>query len=191
MQRRSLIVLLAVVAIASVVVVALATSGTIYTWEKTFEVNKPEIECEIEIGDHRIVECPVKIWVFLKLEDCCWDDWEDKFDDHWEDRHDDCRDLKDEWDDDSDEKGDDWEDNHDRWECGCQVNGTYSAHLYWWNQTSEDWEHLMHLQEDTNITLSCGRYMQMYWFVPKMVGEYKVVVNFTVDSETYTFTNED
>lgn len=191
MQRRNLIVLLAVAAIAGVVVVGLAASGTFYTWEKTFEVDKPEIECEIEIGDHRIVGCPVKVWIFLKLEDCCWDDWEDEFDEDWEDHDDDCMDREDEWDDDSDEEWDDWEDNHDRRECGCHINGTYSVHLYWWNQTSEDWEHLMHLQEDTNITLNCGRYMQTYAFVPNMVGEYKVVVNFTVDSETYTFTNVD
>jgi len=182
-MRRGLLVVLGAMVIAGVVLAAVATPGTFYTWEKTFEVGKPEIECEIEVGDCRIVGCPVKVWVFLKLEDCCWGNWEDRYDD--------CGDWKDEGDDDSDEKWDDWKENHDRWECGCHINGTYSAHLYWWNQTSQEWEHLMHLQEDTNITLSCGRYMQMYWFVPKMVGEYKVVVNFTVDSETYTFTNED
>ncbi len=52
MQRRSFLVILAATLIAGVVVTALATSGTIYTWEKTFEVKKPEIECEIEVGDN-------------------------------------------------------------------------------------------------------------------------------------------
>ena len=47
--------------IASVIAGTIALSDTIYTWEKTFEVKKPEIECELEVGDHRIVGCPVKV----------------------------------------------------------------------------------------------------------------------------------
>ena len=173
MKRRSLIALLAVAVIASVVAVALATSGTFYTWEKTFEVKewKPEIECEIEIGDCRMVGCPVKVWVLLKLEDCCWDDCKE-----WRD----CR---------------NWENKCDSiidsWESCCHVNGTYSAQIYWWNETAEDWQYIMHLQEETNITLTCWKHIETYTFTPEMEGEYKVVVTFATDSETHNFTNED
>ncbi len=184
MKRRSLLVILAATVIAGVVLAAVATPGTIYTWEKTFEVNKPEIECEIEIGDHRIVGCPVKVWVCLKLEDCCWGEWKDDWGDKWDD--DECDDC--------------WEGKFDDdekccWppyvQCGCQVNGTYSAHLYWWNETLGDFQHVMHLQEETNITLTCWKHLWTYTFTPKWEGEYKVVVTFAVDSETYNFTNED
>ncbi len=162
MQRRSLLVVLAAVVIASVIVGTIALSDTIYTWEKTFEVKKPEIECEIEVGDHRIVGCPVKVWVCLKLEDCCWEKWEDDCDDHEE-----C------------------------WECGCGVNGTYSVHLYWYNETSEEWQHVTHLQEETEIVLECHKKTYTYMFVPQWEGEYKVVVTFAVDSATYNFTSEE
>jgi hypothetical protein len=174
MQRKRLIAFLTAIAVASVVVSAVGLSGTNYTWEKTFEVKKSEIECEIEIGDNRIVGCPVKIWVCLKLEngwrDCCWDEWKDECDD-WEDSWKDiCKDC---------------------WECCCEVNGTYSAHLYWYNETSEDWEQAKHLQEETNITLTCWKHIETYSFIPEWEGEYKVVVTFATHSETYNFTNED
>lgn len=184
MQRRKLLVILAAAAIASVIAVALAASGTIYTWEKTFEVTEaePEIECEIEVSDCRIVGCPVKVWVCLRLDCCCRDGWEDfrygwkhKFDDDWEDECDDCEDCM----------------GCRCWGRCCQVNGTYSAHLYWWNETHEDWQHVMHLQEETNITLTCWKYIQTYTFTPEWMGEYKVVVTFAMDSVTYNFTNED
>ncbi len=185
MKRRNLLVLPAATVIAFIVVLAAtATPGTIYTWEKTFEVKKPEIECEIEVGDHRVVGCPVKVWVCLKLEDCSWGEWKDQFDDDWDDACDDCPDCKDEWD-------EDWKDNNDRWKCGCCINGTYSVHLYWYNETSEDFQHVMHLQEEINITLTCFKHMETYTFIPEWKGEYKVVVTFAVDSETYNFTNED
>ena len=185
MKRRSLLVLLAVSVIAGLMVCAIAVSNTTYTWEKTFEVKEPEIECKIEIGDNRIIGCPVRIWVCLRLNSSCDDCW--------------CHGWKEELDDDQEDNCKEWRHGFECDnllpipinECCCHVNGTYSAHLYWWNQTSEDWDHLMDLQEDTNVTLTCGRYMRMYSFIPKMEGEYKVVVNFTVDSETYTFTNED
>ncbi len=177
MQRRSLLVILAATLIAGVVATALATSGTIYTWEKTFEVKKPEIECEIEVGDNRIVGCPVKVWVCLKLEDCCWEDWKEEWKDDWK-----CR-CHDDWEDECDDDKD--------WECCCHVNGTYSVHLYWFNETSEEWEHVKHLQEEIEITLTCFKHIETYTFIPKWEGEYKVVVTFAVDSEVYNFTNED
>lgn len=161
------------------VVSGIAISGTIYTWEKTFEVQewKPEIECEIEIGDCKIVGCPVKVWVLLKLENCCWNDCRE-----WKD----CKVWKD---------CENWEDECncyiDCWECCCHVNGTYSVHLYWWNGTSENWQYVMHLQEKTNITLTCWKHIETYTFIPKWKGEYKVVVTFEMESEIYNFTNED
>jgi len=170
MQRKKLVVLLAAIAVASVVVSAVGLSGTIYTWEKTFEVKKPEIECEIEIGDNRIVGCPVKVWVCLKLEnvwrDCCWVECKDEYNNDCKDNYRNCL------------------------ECCCQINGTYSVNLYWYNETAEDWEHVKYLQEETNITIPCFKYMRTYMFIPMWEGEYKVVVTLTVDSEVYNFTNE-
>jgi len=71
-QRRWL-VLLSIVLIVCIIVSALAISGIILTWEKTFEVENPEIECEIEVGNCRVVGCPVNVWVCLKLGDECED----------------------------------------------------------------------------------------------------------------------
>lgn len=179
MKRRSIFALLGIVVIASIAVSGLAISGTTYTWEKTFEVTKPEIECEIEISDHRIVGCPVKVWVMLKIGDCssgrCWEQHE------WQDK---CSEGKDQC--------HDWEDEcDDCWKCDCEMNGTYSAHLNWWNETFGDWQHVMHLQDDMNITLDCWRHVETYTFVPMWEGEYKVVVMFTMHSETYAFSSED
>ncbi len=164
-----MLVILAATLIAGVVATALATSGTIYTWEKTFEVKewKPEIKCKIEIGDHRVVGASVKVWVLLRLEDELQDHWRNEW-------HEECED-----------------DREDYWEDGPHVNGTYSVNLYWWNETTEDWQHYMVLQEETNITLTFCKHIQTYMFIPEMEGEYKVVVMFAMDSETYNFTNED
>ncbi|MDH5437735.1 MAG: hypothetical protein OEX76_02410 [Candidatus Bathyarchaeota archaeon] len=182
-MRRSLLVLLAGVLIASVVASAVGICGTTYTWEKTFDVKKPEIECEIEVGDKRIVGCPVYVWVSLNLEDgwkdSCWNNWKDNCDD------DDCKSCSKNW------KGNHDDDYEDLWECGCYVNGTYSAHLYWYNGTSAEWQHVKHLQEETNITLTCYKHTWTYTFVPMWEGSYKVVVMFAMDSEVCTFTNED
>ncbi len=41
-------------------------------------------------------------------------------------------------------------------------NGTYAVHLYWWNETHADWQHVKYLQEEINITLTCYRYVQAY-----------------------------
>ena len=175
MKRRSLLVVLAATVIAGVVLAAMATPGTIYTWEKTFEVGKPEIECKIEIGDCRIVGCPVRVWVCLRLDGGCWGEWKDECDYDWEGKFGD----------------DDKCCGHPYMECGCQVNGTYSAHLYWWNETLGDFQHVMHLQEETNVTITCWKHFWAYTFTPMWEGEYKVVVTFEVESEIYNFTNED
>jgi hypothetical protein len=169
MKRKSLFTILTALIIASIAASAVAISGTTYTWEKTFEVTKPEIECEIKIGNCRIIGCPVKIWVFLKLDNgcgqCCWRGYEDR----WEN------------------KCDDWKEP-----CKfCSINGTYSADLHWWNETSQDWQHVKQLQEETNITISCWKHRETYTFTPEHEGQYKVVVTFTADSETYNFTSED
>lgn len=170
MKRKSLFTFLTTLILASIAASAVAISGTTYTWEKTFEVTKPKIECEIEIGDCRIVGCPVKVWIYLKLDDareeCCWRECEDR----WEHECDDC--------------------DEEHW-GSCSINGTYSASLYWWNETTEDWQHVEQLQEETNITIGCWKYMQTYNFIPEFEGQYKVVVMFTADSETYNFTSEE
>ena len=188
MKRKKLLVLLPIMAVAVIIVSGVAISGTTYTWEETFEVTKPEIECEIEISDYRVVGCPVKIWVMLKLEDDCgrsWheckEEWKDKCDDEWEDECDydwegKCDDCED----------DDWKDN-----CCYQINGTYSVDLYWWNETQVDWHHMMYLQEEINITLTGWKHIETYTFTPKMEREYKVVVTFATETETVSFSSED
>lgn len=172
--------------IVGVIAGVVANSGTVYTWEKTFEVKKQEIKCRIMVGDCRVVGCPVKVWVCLRLGGCCWCEWKDARDDC-------CKEWKDKWDDDLDGHcGDECDANHvDLCEDGSQVNGTYSVQLYWWNSTAEDWEHVMYLQEETNLTLTCFGHVETYTFVPMWEGEYKVVVTFAVDSEVYNFTSED
>ena len=165
MKRRNLFILAPIVLVAVIAVSGLAISGTTYTWEKTFEVTKPEVECDIKIGECRVVGCPVKVWVTLKVDgdcrECCWPE---------------CKDLR------NDCEG--WE----QWTC-CRLNGTYSVALHWWNETAEDWHHVMYLQEEANVTLGCWRHVWKYMFVPELEGEYKVVVTFATDTETDTFSS--
>lgn len=173
MQKSKLVLLLIAAVSTSLVLSAIAITSTsyTYTWEKTFEVTKPKVECQIKIGEPRIVGCPVKIWVWLKLNCKCY----------WEKFSEDC-----------------WKENCDEWEtnclncvgCLCSVNGTYEAHLYWYNVTSESWQHLMYLQEPINMTITCQKHIETYTFTPVWEGQYKVVVNFTVDTEVSTFEGE-
>jgi len=184
MKRKKLLVLLPIMIVAFIVVGSVAISGPTYTWEKTFEETKPEIECEIEISDYRVVGCPVKILVRLRLEDSCElclheckEEWNAKCDDGWEDRCDYCEHAG------SEDK------------CCYHISGTYSVVLYWWNETEEDWHHLMYLQEEINVTLIGWKHIEPAWrvftFTPKMEGEYKVVVTFATETETHSFTSED
>jgi hypothetical protein len=172
-KRKHLFAILTTLIVgASIAASAVAISGTTHSWEKTFEVTEPEIECEIEIGECIVVGCPVKIWVMLRLDNCgdwsaCRDRWDDQGDD-------DCDDA---W--------DDWK------KCGCLINGTYAVRLHWWNETQEDWQLLMYLQADRNMTLACWKHVERYTFTPTSVGEYKVVVTFTIETIDYTFTSDD
>lgn len=180
MKRKKLLVLLPLLVVAVIIVSSVAISGTTYTWEKTFEVTYPEIKCEIGISDCRTVGCPVKIWVMLKLGDDCGRRWHE------------CRE---EWNgkccENRECERDDWEHEIPDDNCCFQINGTYSVDLYWWNETQEDWQHLMYLQEEANITLTCWRHFETYTFTPTMDGEYKVIVTFTTETETLTFSSED
>lgn len=170
MQRSKLALIVIAAVTVSLVLSAIAIASTTYTWEKTFEVKKPEVKCTIEIGQPRIIGCPVKIWVILWLncgvKDIDFDCWEESYR---------C-----------------WpEDSANYSECGCLVEGVYTADLYWYNSTAESWQHVMVLQEDTNVTLTCLKKVMIYTFVPMWEGQYKAVVNFTVDSEVNTFTSEE
>ncbi len=170
MKRRSILALLTTVIIASAIASGIAISGTVYTWEKIFEVKKPGVECKIKIGDCRVVGCPVSVMVLLKLDgcgDCCKLECDANLKCHCDDYYGDC------------------------WKCSCHVNGTYSAHLYWWNGTAEDWQHVKHLQEEMNISISCWWQIHKYTFTPEWEGKYKVAAIFAMDSETFTFTSED
>lgn len=256
MKRRSL---LAVLALTTVCIVAssLAISRVIFTWEKTFEVGEPEVECEIEIGNQRIIGCPVTVWVSLKpkgecnlepkmtirIEACPINDDYSRFHGLSIDEP-----LPMEW----------WKQNgytfkiagesfiyettvsletgehyveyapsssalHNlTWhasiyindflmaegdvrrdtrlrayfiskggEEGCSIEGNYSPELCWHNETSEDWQHVMYLKEETNMTLTCQRHIEEHTFTPILTGEYKVVVTFAMDSEICTFSSED
>jgi len=195
MQRKSLLVILVAAVITSVVVATIATSGTTNTWEKTFDVSKPEIQCEIKISNYRAVGYPVRIWVFLKMGnesgEFRWHEWIN----HWEGEHNDGED---------EDRRYCWRERYNHWvhildDCKNRseflkdtynINGTYSAQLYWWNETSEEWQHVMYLQEETNITITCFSYIETYTFIPDNEGEYKVEITFETDSETYNFTNE-
>jgi len=57
-----------------------------------------------------------------------------------------------------------------------------------------DWEHIRNPELSSrrdNITIGCWKYVETYVFTLEWMGEYKVVVMFTVDSETYNFTSEE
>ena len=170
MKKRSLFAILTTLIVAGIAVSAVAISNNTYTWEKTFEVTKPKIDCKIEVSDCRVVGCSVKIWVILKLGDDRGKYWHE------------CR-----------EECDDWEDGCPGWEngCGYQLNGTYSVSLHRWNETEEDWQHFMYLQEETNITLNCWRHVESYTFIPEWEGKFKVVVTFAAETADYTFSSED
>ncbi|UCH31878.1 MAG: hypothetical protein JSV05_00280 [Candidatus Bathyarchaeota archaeon] len=241
---KKLLILLPTLIVTLIVASSVAISGPTYTWEKTFEVTKPEIECEIEISDCRVVGCPVKVRVMLKLGNDCGRSWHEckecdisiydiDGDGNLETMMADCHDITSDdivvWD------LDDWWSeelpfrrkiciHHWEDECCYQINGTYAVQLYWWNETHEDWQHLMYLQEETNITLGClppctcmpmlvdvngdgildviagcinrcntlmHWFRKTYTFIPSMEGEYKVVVTFTTETETFTYSSED
>jgi len=174
MENRIITALLTIVIASGIIASSIAISNETYTWEKTFEVEKPKIDCRIKIGACRVVGCPVNIWVLLRVNacrNCCWHERENE---HGENGENDCK-----------------CNGTDCWKCCCYINGTYSADLYWWNETSEDWQHVGYLQEETNITLTCWNHVEEYTFIPKWEGKYKVVVTFSVASEIYNFTNED
>ena len=163
MQTRKIALVLAILIAAGAIMTALASTSSTLTWEKTFEVKKPEITAKIKIGDDRIVGYPVKIWVSLRIQL------------PFEENHDDCK--------------DDYIQH-----CNVSiynVNGTYTADLFWLNTTDNQWQHLMVLQPETNVTITCRWYTSTYVFTPTQEGQYKIVVTFTTDSETKTFTSED
>lgn len=163
MQRRRVAVVLAVLIAASAIVAAVASTGTTLTWEKTFEVKKPEITAKIKIGDDKIVGYPVKIWVSLRIQALS------------EENHTECGD-------------------HDTEHCNesiYSINGTYAANLLWLNTTDNQWQLLKILQPEINVTITCRWYTSTYVFTPTQEGQYKVVVTFTTDSETQTFTSGD
>lgn len=163
MQTKRVAVLLAILIAASAIMTVVASTSSTLTWEKTFEVKKPEIAAKIKIGDDRIVGYPVKIWASLRVKLPLEED------------HDDCK-------------------NDHTQHCNesvYRVNGTYTADLFWLNATDSIWQHLKVLQQETNVTITCRWYTNTYVFTPTQEGQYKVVVTFTTDSETETFTSED
>lgn len=163
MQRRRAVLVLAVLIAASTIMTAMASTSTTLTWEKTFEVKNPEITAKILIGNPKIVGYPLTIWVSLRVQV------------PFEGDHHECKDNSLE-------------------DCNMSlysVNGTYAANLFWLNATDNQWQLLQVLQNDTNVTLTCRWYTNTYVFTPMQIGQYKVVVTFTTDTATQTFTSED
>jgi hypothetical protein len=163
MQRRKVAVILALLIATSAIMTAVATTGSTLTWEKTFEVKKPEITAKIRIGDDRIVGYPVKIQVSLRIQVPSHEDQDNHEDDHTQ--------------------------NCNASIYNVKVNGTYAANLLWLNTTDNQWQQLKVLQPETNVTITCRWYTNTYVFTPMQEGQYKVVVTFTTGSETKTFTS--
>jgi hypothetical protein len=163
MQRKRVAVVLVMLIAASAIMAAVASTGTTQTWEKTFEVKKPEVTAKIKIGNDKIVGYPAKIWVFLRVQAPSEED------------HTKC------WD-------------HEVKHCNesiYNINGTYAANLLWLNTTDNQWQQLKTLQPEINVTITCRWYTSIYVFTPTQEGQYKVVVTFTTNSETQTFTSGD
>jgi len=161
MQTRKAAVVLAMLIVAGAIMTAVASTSPTLTWEKTFEVKRPEITAKIKIGDDRIVGYPVKVWVSLRIQLPSEED------------HDECR-------------SNDIEHCNESIYC---VNGTYAADLFWLNTTDNQWQPLKILQPETSVTITCRWYTSTYVFTPMQEGQYKVVVTFTTDSETKIFTS--
>jgi hypothetical protein len=70
------------------------------------------------------------------------------------------------------------------------INGTFSVELQQWNVTSEVWDHVIFLQERTNITLTSQEFKREYMYVPTSVGKYNVKVTLETDFETSVFTEQ-
>jgi hypothetical protein len=166
MRRKSFLPLLLVATLASIIVSSIAIPNATYTWEKTFEVKKPDVQCQIVVGECRIVGYPVKIWITLKLAGC------GDYDCHDDDCSDNCR-------------------KNCTSPVACHLNGTYSAQLQWLNETSQEWQHVMYLETGKNITLTCKKHIETYAFTPMWEGKYKVVVTFTTSEGTSTFESDD
>jgi hypothetical protein len=163
MQRKRLIIILTTLIAASAIMTAVAINSATQTWEQTFEVTKPQVTARIKIGNDRIVGYPVKIWVFLRVQG----PFEENYIDCWNYATKHCN------------------------ESIYSINGTYSVDLLWFNVTDSQWQQLKILQPETNVTITCRWYTYMYIFTPMQEGQYKVVVTFTTDSETQTFTGGD
>ena len=71
------------------------------------------------------------------------------------------------------------------------LNGTLTVNLYWYNESEEEWEHLLTLQEEMNVTLTLEEQTWTYTFTPEHIGQYKVTVTFIVETESQTFSIED
>lgn len=165
MQRRKVAVILALLIATSAIMTAVAATGSTLIWEKTFEVKKPEITAKIRIGDDRIVGFPVKIHVSLRIQIPSNEDQGNHEDDSA--KHCDAPINQ------------------------VSINGTYAANLLWLNTTDNQWQQLKILQPETNVTITSRWYTNTYVFTPMAEGQYKVVVTFSTDSETKTFTSGD
>ena len=153
--------------IATVIVTSgslVASAGNIITkqWEKQFWVKEPRlpIECEIEIEGPKVAGHPVNISVTLRTE------------------------------------GE-----------NVSIPGNLTVDLYWYNWTYHEWEgehdcnewhnctdnnwqHIATLLEKTEVTITQEEQTWLFTITPEQTGLYKVVVTFTTETGTETFTSE-
>ena len=83
------------------------------------------------------------------------------------------------------------------------IKGNYTASLFWLNTTTREstsercwkqgqWQQVYAFLSETNVTLTTSwQTFTNTTYTPTQVGQYKVVVTFTTNSEVQTFSSED
>ena len=81
------------------------------------------------------------------------------------------------------------------------VSGNLTVEIYWYNWTcrkwmgwhkwtADKWQRVDTLLEESNVTITQEGETWTCEYTPERMGSYKVVVTFTTEAETATFTNE-
>ena len=150
---------------------AVAANTITRQWEKHFWVREPRlpVECEIEIEGPKVAGYPVNISVTLRTEDENVSIsgnltvdlyWYNWTCDEWKGEHD-CNDWNDE----------------------CNEHN-------WHKWPANDWQHVATLLEKTEVTITQEKQTWLFTTTPERTGLYKVVVTFTTETGTETFTSE-
>jgi len=152
-----------------------ATADTITRqWVKHFWVREPRlpVECEIEIEGPKVAGHPVNISVTLRIEDeidslsgnltvdLYWYNWTCHEWEGWYEGHD-CH---------------NWHNWHNWHDCH--------------NWTANNWQHIATLLEETEVTITQEEQTWLFTTTPERTGLYKVVVTFTTETGTESFTSK-